>query len=79
MEKYQRSNSVQNPQDEFVQSLLDVLHSKGLSNSLKKLGAFVGGSKDGERGFVETNTEGLLKALVDRLISFNDYKIMVRS
>ena len=76
MEKYQRSNSVQNPQDEFVQSLLDVLHSKGLSNSLKKLGAFVGGSKDGERGFVETNTEGLLKALVDRLVSSNDYKIM---
>ena len=76
LEKYQLCRTVQNPQDMMVQSLLDVLHSKGLSNSLKKLGAIVGGSKDGERGFVETNTGGLLKALVDRLVSCNDYKMM---
>ena len=76
MEKYQHCNSVQNPQDVMVQSLLDVLHSKGLSNSLNKLGAIVGGSKDDVKGFVQTNVEGLLKALVDRLVSCDDFKMI---
>ena len=76
LEKYQHCNSVQNPQDVMVQSLLDVLHSKGLSNSLNKLGAIVGGSKDDVKGFVQTNVEGLLKALVDRLVSCDDFKMI---
>ena len=75
MEKFEQCSEVLNPPDGFVKALLDLLGDRGWSNSVEDLGVAVGAPKDNEEDFVKTNTDRLLRAIVDKLAQCRDFKV----
>ena len=75
IEKYSRCGEFLNPPDGFVKALLDLLAGAGWSNSLEDLGTAVGIPRDGAEDSVKMATEGVLKAIVDKLMQSTDFKV----
>ena len=75
LEKYSRCGEFFNPPDGFVKALLDLLAGAGWSNSLEDLGTAVGIPRDGAEDLVKIATEGVLRAIVDKLLKSKDFKV----
>ena len=75
LEKYSRCGEFLNPPDGFVKALLDLLAGAGWSNSLEDLGTAVGIPRDGAEDLVKIATEGVLRAIVDKLLKSKDFKV----
>ena len=74
-EKYRRCSELLNPPDGFEKALLDLLNGEGWSNSVEDLGTAVGIPKDNADDFVKIATEGLLSAILDKLLQSKDFKV----
>ena len=74
-EKFSRCGEFLNPPDGFIKALLDLLAGAGWSNSLEDFGTAVGIPRDGAEDLVKVATEGVLRALVDKLMQSEDFKV----
>ena len=75
IEKYSRCGEFLNPPDGFVKALLDLLAGAGWSNSLEDLGTAVGIPRDGAEDLVKITTEGVLRAILNKLMQSKDFKV----
>ena len=74
-EKYKRCSDPTNPPDELVAAILDLFGNSGWTNSLEDLGVVVGAPKDDDADVVKLTTLNLLKAIVDKLLQCQDFKV----
>ena len=74
-EKYSRCREFLNPPDGFEKALLDLLKDVGWSNSVEDLGTAVGIPKDNAEDFLKITSEGVLRAIVTKLLQSKDFKV----
>ena len=74
-EKFSKCREFLNPPDAFEKALLDLLTDEGWSNSIEDLGTAVGIPKDNAEDLLKIATEGVLRAILAKLLQSKDFKV----